>query len=112
MKNYLIVAVLLSFGIVLNIIAQNVYISTTPIPFKTQANQSARIVNGAANGALTRTEVKALKSEQKHIRRVKRRAKADWVVTREERVRIKRKERRASKNIRSQQNDLQKRHWI
>ena len=113
MKNILILAVLLTFGIGLNTTAQNVYVSAaTPIAFKTQVNQRARIVSGVVNGELTPTEIKVLNSEQKHIRRVKRRAKADGVVTREERVRIKRKQRRAGKRIRNQRNDLQKRHWI
>jgi len=112
MKNILIVTVLVTFGIALNITAQDVYVSATPIAFKKQVNQPVRIVNGTAKRALTLTDIRALNSEQKHICRVKRRAKADGVVTWEERVRIKRKQRRACRNIRSQTNDLQKRHWI
>ena len=81
-----------------------------PVATKRQVNQHARIAHGAANGELTRAEARALRAEQKHIRRVKRRAKADGVVTGEEKARINRKQRRASRHIHHQKHDEQSRN--
>jgi len=75
-----------------------------------QLNQQARIAHGQANGELTPFEARALRKEQRHIRRVKRRAKADGVVTAEERIVINRKQRRANRHIRRQKHDQQKRY--
>lgn len=73
-----------------------------------QANQQARIVNGAHYGELTRHEVKRLEREQKCIQIEKRIAKADGTVTRGEKRFLRREQNRASRHIASQKNDKQK----
>jgi len=70
-----------------------------------QGVQQARIAQGVRTGELTRMERRALKREQRHIRRTKRRAAADGVVTPREKKRIDRKQRRANRHIRRQKND-------
>lgn len=107
MKKIAIAAVILVSGTILEISAQDV---RTPVASNRQINQSARIAHGSATGTLTRRESKALRKEQRHINRVKRRAKADGVVTGEEKHRINRKQRRANKHIRRQKHDAQQRY--
>ncbi len=75
-----------------------------------QQNQISRIHQGVNNGELTRTEAKRLKAEQKHINKEKKCAAADGVITRRERQHIRRDQRRASRDIRHQKHDLQKRN--
>ena len=84
--------------------------TATPVANAKQVNQRARIAHGQANGELTRAESRALKAQQRHIRRTKRRAKADGEVTVAERKQIARKQRRANRNIRRQKHDQQKRY--
>ncbi len=104
MKNIIVLSLFL---------AGSVYLASaqtaTPVSNLKQKSQSARIAHGRVNGELTKAEFKALKREQRHIRRVKRRAKSDGVVTAEERTRINRKQRRANRHIRRQKHDDQKR---
>ncbi len=71
-----------------------------------QGIQQVRIAQGVKSGELTKAERRALKLEQRHIRRTKRRAAADGVITPHERNVIDRKQRRASRHIRRQKNDL------
>lgn len=71
--------------------------------------QQARIAHGVKSGELTKAERRALKMEQKHIRRSKRRAASDGVITPHEKRKIDRKQRRASRHIRKQKNDTDKR---
>jgi len=84
--------------------------TATPVATVKQANQRARIAHGQANGELTRAEARALKAQQRHIRRTKKRAKADGEVTVAERKQIARKQRRANRNIKRQKHDQQKRY--
>jgi len=105
MKNIFLVITLLAFGY-LGALAQ----TETPVATKRQVNQHARIAHGAANGELTRAEARALRAEQRHIRRVKKGAKADGVVTGEEKLRINRKQRRANRHIRRQKHDSESRN--
>ena len=107
MRQVIVVAFALVFGAVLELSAQDAYAARTPIANGRQLNQQSRIAHGAANGSLTHAERKGLKAEQRHIRRVKRRAKADGVVTKEEKLRINRKQRRANRHIRRQKHDAQ-----
>ena len=71
---------------------------------KTSAHAS---VEGAASGETTRAETAKLKSEQRHIRRTERRAKADGRVTPAERANLQRKQNKASRDIRRQKHDAQ-----
>jgi hypothetical protein len=69
-------------------------------------NQKQRIEQGLRSGELTRKESKHLKAQQRDIHQVKKMAKADGKVTREERRVIKQKQARADKNIaRKKHND-------
>ena len=72
----------------------------TPRVNTRQVAQHTRIAEGRATGELTRRESVALRSEQRHIRRSERRAKADGDVTVAERRRMDRKQDRASRHIR------------
>lgn len=105
MKKILVTAFILTFGM----FAAKAQ-TATPVANAKQANQQVRIAHGQANGELTRAEAKALRMEQRHIRRVKRRAKADGTVTADERMKINRKQRRANRHIRRQKHDDQKRY--
>jgi len=82
----------------------------TPNVSKKQVRQHYRIKEGVKSGELTRKEAKALRAEQRHIRRTKRRAKADGDVTRRERKAIHRKQRRANRHIYRQKHDAQDRN--
>ena len=72
---------------------------------KRQTVQRARIAEGVVDGDLTRREARALRSEQRHIRRAERRAKADGVVTGREKTRLNRKQNRANRHIRRTKNN-------
>lgn len=74
-----------------------------------QASQRARITEGVVSGDLTRRETQYLIAQQRDIRRTERRAEADgWVTSREQRL-INRKQSAASRSIRRQKNDLNRR---
>ena len=66
---------------------------------KTQLKQQKRIQLGVRNGELTRRETIQLQRQQANIRRTKKRAQSDGVVTCKERAVIRTKQARASKNI-------------
>lgn len=70
-------------------------------------NEQARIRQGVASGALNRAEAARLKSRQAAIRQDKRAARADGVVTRDERQDIRQDERQASRAIYRQKHDGQ-----
>ena len=72
----------------------------TPRVNAREATQQTRIVEGRASGELTKGETKALRTEQRHIRRSERRAKADGDVTARERRKLDRKQDRANRHIR------------
>jgi len=72
----------------------------TPRVNTREAVQQTRIVEGRRTGELTRGETKALRVEQRHIRRSERRAKVDGDVTVAERRRLDRKQDRANRHIR------------
>lgn len=72
-----------------------------------QAQQQHRIVQGVRSGELTRHEARRLEHQQAHIRRMERRAKADGVVTRQERAEIRAAQRQASRSIYRQKHDRQ-----
>ena len=66
---------------------------------KRQVRQQERILQGIETGELTRAEAGCLKREQRHIQRQKRTAWSDGELTRQERLRLERKQDRASRHI-------------
>ena len=74
-----------------------------------QANERARIHQGVASGELTRPEAARLKAREAEINQDKRAAKADGIVTRDERQDIRKDERQASRAIYRQKHDGQER---
>ncbi|MEI9921207.1 MAG: hypothetical protein WDO14_20800 [Bacteroidota bacterium] len=72
----------------------------TPRVNERQAVQQTRIAQGKQSGELTTGETRALRSQQRHIRRTERRAKADGTVTPGERRKLTREQNRANRNIR------------
>lgn len=72
----------------------------TPRANARQVAQQTRIAEGKQSGELTNGETKALRAEQRHIRRSERRAKADGDVTARERRKLERKQDRANRHIR------------
>lgn len=93
--------------LVLTAISCVVYAQTTAAVNTHQRTQQARIHEGIASGEVTPLEAKKLRSEQRSIRRVERRAKADGTVSRHERARLHRKQKAASRDIHRQKHDLQ-----
>ena len=73
-----------------------------------QRHQGARINQGVRSGNLTKEEAHGLRSEQRKIRREKREARADGVVTQEERKEIRQDQKAASQEIYQQKHDDQK----
>lgn len=82
---------------------------TDPRVAKKQVKQNVRINEGVVSGELTRKETKKLIKQQKHIQAEKQIAKSDGVVTRRERVHIRRDQRVANRSIYRQKHDLQSR---
>lgn len=73
--------------------------TATPAISQTQRAQEGRIAEGVRSGALTRPEAGQLQQQQNRIRADKRAAKADGVVTRAERRKIKREQAQANRAI-------------
>lgn len=99
MKNLVAVAFLLTLAFVAG--AQ----TRTPRANTRQVAQQTRIQEGKRSGELTQQETQALRAEQRHIRRVERRAKADGEVTVAERRKLERKQDRSSRHIRRAKNN-------
>jgi hypothetical protein len=89
--------------------AQSTGPAATPGVDQRQANQDKRIDQGVASGQLTRREARRLEREQHAIDRAEDRAKADGVVTQQERARLHHRQDRASQHIRHQKHDRQAR---
>ena len=70
-----------------------------------EKHQDKRIDRGVAQGDLTKREARRLKMEQRAIDLKQRRAKADGVVTPEERARLDKMQDRSSKDIARQRHD-------
>ena len=81
--------------------------AATPRVDQREANQQARIANGAASGQLTGKETVRLEKEQSAINKAEAHAKADGTVTRHERKRLHRMQNAASKDIHAQKHDAQ-----
>lgn len=84
--------------------------TATPVIREKQANQQARIRQGARSGQITPAEKARLEAQQARIRRDKRMAKADGVVTPEERAKIAHEQRRASQNIAAKKHNARARY--
>lgn len=74
-----------------------------------QIQQQQRIQQGVASGEITRKEAVRLQAQQLNIKRAKRLAKADGIVTPVERAVIKHEQRQVSVAIYRQKNDAQSR---
>jgi len=77
----------------------------TPRANAREAAQQTRIAQGKQSGELTRGETRALRAEQRNIRRTERRAKADGNVTPAEKRKLERKQDRANRHIRRAKNN-------
>jgi hypothetical protein len=66
---------------------------------KTQVKQQKRIKQGIESGELTKGESCQLQKQQLNIQRIKRKVAADGVITRKEKLIIKNKQKKASRNI-------------
>ena len=77
----------------------------TPLSQAREKHQNQRIERGVEQGDLTKREAKRLKLEQKAVDRRQQKAKADGVVTPEERERINKLQDRTSKDIKRQRSD-------
>ena len=81
--------------------------AATPRVDQREANQQARIANGAASGELTGKETVRLEKELAAINKAEAQAKADGTVTRRERKRLHRMQNAASHDIHHQKHDAQ-----
>jgi hypothetical protein len=73
--------------------------TNTPNIDKREANQQARIAQGAASGSLTAKETQHLEKEQGRINTAEANAKADGTVTRQERRKLHAMQDHASRDI-------------
>ena len=96
-----------SVGALAQTVAPPASTPATPRVDQREANQLARIAQGAASGQLTPKETNRLEKEQAVINRAEANAKADGTVTRHERKRLHRLQDGASKDIHHQKHDAQ-----
>jgi hypothetical protein len=75
-----------------------------------QHSQHDRIAQGIRSGELTRDEAKALRGEQRSIRREERQHKSDGILTRDERKDLHRDLHAASRNIYGEKHDAETRN--
>ncbi len=99
-----IVKALAAIAIVLPTLA---FAQATPGIDQRQANQERRIDQGVASGSLTPREANRLERGQQHVANMENRAKADGVVTRQERARISHAQNVQSERIYEQKRDRQ-----
>ena len=81
--------------------------SATPVFDQRQANQEQRIQQGVQSGTLTQREAARLEKGQDRLQAKEDRAKADGVVTRQERANLQRAENNQSARIYNQKHDRQ-----
>lgn len=81
--------------------------TATPRVDQRQINQEARIDQGAQSGSLTQREANRLEAGQQHVQSVENKAKADGVVTRQERARMHHAQDVQSRKIYNQKHDRQ-----
>jgi len=104
MKNITIIALTMGF-----LLAANHVFAGTPILNERQQNQKQRIKQGVKSGELTKKETKRMVRGQKQLNYLERKAKADGVVTKEERIRLQRKASKESVKIAKNKHDKQQR---
>ena len=81
--------------------------TATPVFDQRQANQEQRIQQGVQSGALTQREAARLEKGQDRLQAKEDRAKADGVVTKQERANLQRAENKQSARIYNQKHDRQ-----
>ena len=81
--------------------------TNTPRVDQREANQAARIEQGAASGSLTPREAARLDRGQQRVERMEARAKSDGVVTAGERARLHQAQDTQSRHIAAQKHDRQ-----
>ncbi|SEN57019.1 hypothetical protein SAMN04488505_11199 [Chitinophaga rupis] len=81
--------------------------TATPRVTQRQVNQQKRIAGGVKSGELTARETKHLETREAKLQQNKKEAKADGVVTGQERRQLKREENRNSRAIKRQKHDAQ-----
>ncbi len=81
----------------------------TPGVAKRQVRQQKRIAGGVADGSLNKKETVRLEKQQQALQLEKRAAKADGVVTRDERKDLHQDQNKLSRRIKKQKNDGQTR---
>lgn len=79
----------------------------TPVVDQRQKNQKTRVKRGVKSGELTGKETAGLVKDQKEIREAEKEAKADGVVTTEERKELQKEQNQASRQIYKQKHDGQ-----
>lgn len=77
----------------------------TPVVDNREQNQKERINEGRKSGELTRHEAHKLRREEHRVRKAERKAKADGVVTPEERAKLNRKLNKTSRDIHREKHD-------
>ena len=82
--------------------------TATPRIDKREARQEQRIQQGLKSGELTPREAARLEKGQAKVRRMEEKAKADGVVTAQERKRITHEQNKQSRRIARQKHDRQK----
>jgi uncharacterized membrane protein YebE (DUF533 family) len=75
-----------------------------------QVNQKERTKQGVKSGELTKKETKQVVRQQRDIRRTKKAAKADGVVSKKEKAVINSKQNAASRNIKRKKNNNKSRN--
>ncbi len=75
---------------------------------KPALKQHKRIEQGVKSGQLTKEETQELKDEQNNIKEMKEKAKADGVVTKEEKEKIRAARKAASESIYQEKHDAEK----
>jgi hypothetical protein len=91
--------ILFAFG-ALGLMATTAAADSTHRIDRRENRQIHRVTKGVQNGSLNRHETARLLRNQAHIQRLERRAKADGVVTRHERRRIREAQNRQNRLIR------------
>jgi len=81
--------------------------TATPRVTQRQVNQQKRMANGVNSGELTARETEHLEKREAKLQQNKKEAKADGVVTNQERRQLKREENRNSRAIKRQKHDTQ-----
>ncbi len=100
-KNIITTAVAVCIGFA----ATAAFAQSTPVVDQRQANQSARIANGEASGALSKREAARMKAGQAKVEGMEAAAKADGKVTRAERQAIQKEQNKQSRRIYRQKHD-------